>query len=331
MDPTLVLRPVLALLVVAAVPGTLLAAARLVLAKRGAPSSDDDHAERFMLYRGALSGGIALAVALGANVLDSPGAWASPRGPAATVCIFVGIGLAAVAVGQGKRTLGLAGRPVPLRDLPLGARLELGLALVLGLPLLLGAGRLLAEPGAGPRMALAYLAGTLLVAHGLARWPVVGLPRPPTFSLASFVSVTLAAAPALLAATTYTATALPLASVASLDADRAAARALLAPRDPQAALAQGWADTRSGHLDSAERRLAKAEALRADEVARLELETEIEASRGECEAARRAFRRAVGLRAERTFARVLDERLPLGDYAIPPALVRRCGVAPAGD
>jgi hypothetical protein len=112
-------------------------------------------------------------------------------------------------------------------------------------------------------------------------------------------------------------------------AEAAARRLLVVPWDPGAHVALGWRDALAGDRARAEVHLAFAQRVGGDEIEALELRAELEAQRGDCAAARRAFAEALERRTARAMAEVLSAPLELADYALPPSLVRVCGLGEA--
>jgi hypothetical protein len=107
----------------------------------------------------------------------------------------------------------------------------------------------------------------------------------------------------------------------------AARRLFFVPWDPDAHLALGWRATLAGDGEIAARHLAFAERVSTTNAEQLELRAELEAQRGACDAARRTFAEALDRRTARAMAEVLEAPLELTDYALPPSLVRVCGLA----
>jgi hypothetical protein len=101
-------------------------------------------------------------------------------------------------------------------------------------------------------------------------------------------------------------------------------RLRLDPWDPSAMLALAWATRRDEDLGRAERQLRVAAYLGVPPADRLELEAELLAARGECDAARARFDEALAARADRAFEAPL-EPLELGGWHLPPTLVTECG------
>lgn len=114
------------------------------------------------------------------------------------------------------------------------------------------------------------------------------------------------------------------ADASSAPIERALWRLRVEPWDAEAMLALGWNARRSNHLDRAQRYAERAARMHPDLVARLELTTELRAARGDCDGATQAFQRALEERARREFEGVLEERLELGGYHLPPTYVTAC-------
>lgn len=136
----------------------------------------------------------------------------------------------------------------------------------------------------------------------------------------------LAVSALLIAATAiaYVGTAIELED-APLAGDEAAWRRLrVDPWDGSAMLAAAWATRRQEDLELAEAQLALAAGLGVPAAEVMELEAELFATRGECDAARARFDEALRERARRAF----DEPwrpLELGGWHLPPSLVTECG------
>lgn len=101
-------------------------------------------------------------------------------------------------------------------------------------------------------------------------------------------------------------------------------RRRLSPWDPEAMLALAWVAQRGEHLDIAQARLDLAVELGADEAYSNELDAELKAGGGDCDAAREAFDRAMAIRAERALE-TFDLRLDQA-YRLPETFVRLCGL-----
>lgn len=98
------------------------------------------------------------------------------------------------------------------------------------------------------------------------------------------------------------------------------------PWDPVAMLANGWAARERQELSRAEACARESIRMGGPEGPALELEAEILAARGECEAARATFDRAIRARAQVSFDDdSLLAPLVLGGYRLPPTLVTDCG------
>lgn len=98
------------------------------------------------------------------------------------------------------------------------------------------------------------------------------------------------------------------------------------PWDEHAMLANAWASRRRGELDRALAQAREARRMGLGDGPALELAAEVLAAQGHCDAAQRAFDRALRVRASQTFDRdaALREPLLLGGYQIPPTLVTEC-------
>jgi len=98
------------------------------------------------------------------------------------------------------------------------------------------------------------------------------------------------------------------------------------PWDEQAMLANAWESRRRDELDTSLAQAREAARMGLLDGPRLELEAELHAARGDCEAAQRTFDRAIRARAAEAFdVDEIIEPLVLGGYQLPPTLLTRCG------
>ncbi len=150
-------------------------------------------------------------------------------------------------------------------------------------------------------------------------------PAPPPRRIGALTGVVVAlsviAAPFAAEATTE------IAPTEVADAGDGAARWRLRvdPWDATAMLAAGWAARSRGEYERALSWARDAGELGAAEGAALELTAEVQAARGDCEAARATFDRALAARMAAVFADPLTTRISLGGYRLPPSLVTECG------
>jgi hypothetical protein len=149
---------------------------------------------------------------------------------------------------------------------------------------------------------------------------------PRLVSTTTVLAFALALAPPIAAVALYEATRIAPSDVMRSSVETATRRTFLVPHDPTARFALAYADAHDGHVDRARTGLRAARYVGARHADLLTLESEIDAVAGDCEKARASFRRSLEIRAEEHLARVLAERLPLGEYTLPPALVARCGL-----
>lgn len=303
-----VLRPVLALLVSAALPfGTRAIARRLSSREpesaRGA-GAVLDLAHVFF----AASAGV---TALGPSVVERPYSVAA-------------IAFAALAVG----TTGVASAFAGRRD---GERPALGLRRALSAGSALGAGALpwlLLEEGwlRGAALATGVVVGAVLALAGCTGSSVgaEGVLRPAARD-GYVVGSLLAALIGALMLGAWSATRIELDRVVEAGEEASRWRLRVDPWDATAMLAAGW----GARARSADRRAQEwaDEARRggAPEAAVLELEAELRAARGDCEAARATFDRALAARAQAAFSDPLASPLPLGGFRLPPTLTTACG------
>lgn len=94
------------------------------------------------------------------------------------------------------------------------------------------------------------------------------------------------------------------------------------PWDARAVLALAWNARRQEDLERAEAYRLQAYALGVEEYLALELQAELEATSGDCDAARATFDRALASRV----ADPLEAVMELGGYTVPPALITECGM-----
>ncbi len=97
--------------------------------------------------------------------------------------------------------------------------------------------------------------------------------------------------------------------------------------DADAMLALGWSAARDGRAQTARAWHHESERVTGTRAETLELASEIAALEGECERAEALFDAALDERARRRFDADPFAPLPLGDYTLPPTLVRECRAA----
>ena len=94
------------------------------------------------------------------------------------------------------------------------------------------------------------------------------------------------------------------------------------PWDDRAVLALAWNARRQEDLERAEAYRQQAIALGVEEYLALELRAELQATSGDCDAARATFDQALASRV----ADPLEAVMELGGYTVPPALITECGM-----
>ncbi len=105
----------------------------------------------------------------------------------------------------------------------------------------------------------------------------------------------------------------------------AAWRLRIEPFDREAVLALAWHARRADHLGLAAARADLAARMGPDDQSYLLLRAELHAALGECAEARDAFERSLEAQAEELFDQgAADAEIALGDYGLPPSLVRGC-------
>ncbi|MFK7988686.1 MAG: hypothetical protein AB8I08_21885 [Sandaracinaceae bacterium] len=99
------------------------------------------------------------------------------------------------------------------------------------------------------------------------------------------------------------------------------------PWDEGAMLGAAWASRKRNEPARAIAQAREAQRMGLDAASALELEAEVHATAGDCEAARAAFDRALRARAVSAFDEdaLLTAPLTLGGFRLPPALVTECG------
>jgi Zn-dependent protease with chaperone function len=155
----------------------------------------------------------------------------------------------------------------------------------------------------------------------------LGPPPPPPprggMRMGAFILLVLVAGPVAV----HQATDLQPSEIRSAAAAEARRRLWIEPWDASAMAALGWEARRSGNLKLARKRARRAARLGLSEPAYWELQAELRAAEGHCDRARELFGRALEAHARNAMEKALDEPLDLKGYALPPTLVKRCGLS----